>query len=179
MHISDIWYYDETSSSSLRWKIQVRAGKNYNIIRANVGEMAGSLNSKGYYQVKYKNLYLKCHHVVYILHYGELPTDTVIDHIDGNTENNQISNLRAVKIAVNSRNRRKSSKNSSGITGVSKHGSYWKAQWYEDDKLNCKYFSIEKLGEEIAFLNACDYRKEMILKLNLKNYNYSERHGNE
>lgn len=178
LNIYDIWYYDPSSPSGIRWKIEVRAGNNHNIIRAKPGDIAGSKNTRGYYHVKYKEFYLKCHRLVILLNGLQLSDKEVVDHIDGNLDNNHLDNLRVTLQSVNSRNRVKSTLNTSGVTGVNLHGKYWKAQYYENGTPKCKYFSITKLGDK-AFELAVEFRKNMIERLNQQNYQYSERHGNE
>lgn len=44
------------------------------------------------------------HRLIYIYHYGAIPDDLVIDHIDHNKLNNDISNLRSVSKSVNALN---------------------------------------------------------------------------
>ena len=59
-----------------------------------------------------------------------------IDHIDGNRENNVISNLRLVNNRENTMNRRKRNDNTSGITGVSwdKNAGKWQAYINKDGR---------------------------------------------
>jgi len=80
----------------------------------------------------------KClaHRVVWFLHHGSWPDDQV-DHINGDRSDNRIENLRAVSNLVNGRNRRKSVRNSSGITGVywCPEQSKWRASICVDGKL--------------------------------------------
>lgn len=69
------------------------------------------------------------HRVKWAMHYGAWPTG-IIDHIDGNPENNDIKNLRASSIPANARNMRKPKSNTSGIVGVRFHkrAQKWNAQ---------------------------------------------------
>ena len=59
-------------------------------------------------------------HLILLLNNICIPDNYVVDHIDGNIENNHISNLRVVTQTINSRNRRKPNKqtktNENGIT---------------------------------------------------------------
>jgi hypothetical protein len=59
------------------------------------------------------------HRVAWTIWHGELPWQQ-IDHIDGDRGNNRIENLRCVSAAENNRNIKRSSRNTSGVTGV-----YW------------------------------------------------------
>ena len=66
-------------------------------------------------------------HVVVILSGIDIPAGHHVDHIDGNTQNDHISNLRVVTGRVNHCNRRKRVDNTSGITGINwsnYHGHY-------------------------------------------------------
>ena len=169
------FYYDETSPSGIRWKKTVYAGKNHNIVRANVGDVAGSKNNNGW-TVVIKRKFIKVHHVILYLH-GELEIN-LVDHKDGNPFNNKLDNLRCVSIKLNARNCKKSSLNTSGTAGVQKSkNGYWKSTWYFQRELNVKYFSIKKLGSELAELCAVEHRDKMIRLLNILGYGYTDRHG--
>lgn len=67
--------------------------------------------------------------IVWVWHHGVWPAG-LVDHEDGNTLNDRIQNLRDVTSAVNSKNMRMHSGNTSGITGVcwQKSLSKWKAE---------------------------------------------------
>lgn len=54
---------------------------------------------------------------LWFMHYGEWPKGE-IDHIDGNTHNNSLNNLRDVSREENAKNRRSYSSNTSGYKGV-------------------------------------------------------------
>ena len=71
------------------------------------------------------NNYL-AHRVIWLLAYGEWPTHT-IDHINGISTDNRLSNLRDVTQLENSRNKPLISSNTSGVTGVAWRES--KGKW--------------------------------------------------
>ncbi len=178
--LKDVFEYNENSTTCLKWKINYYVGNPASILRAWPGKDAGSLNLTGYYRVKYKDIfYSGVHRLVWALHNGPIDSNQIIDHINGVKTDNRICNLRLVSAAVNTRNSKKSVLNTSGVTGVGLHNdTYWKAQWYDENrKLNCKYFSIKKFGNDTAFKMAMDYRENMISLLNDKGLAYSERHG--
>jgi len=179
-NLKEIFYYDETSPSFLRWNIEVRAGKNYNIIRANKGDVAGSKDNLNYFKVKYGKIYERVHRVIWQLFFGKIPDGFIIDHVDGNPSNNNVQNLALKTIAENTRNSKKNSRNTSGYVGVSylKTG-YWRAQWHIGDKIESKYFSVKTYGNSDAKNLAIKAREEGILKLNILGYKYTERHGND
>ena len=58
------------------------------------------------------------HRIAWLLHYGELPLER-IDHIDGDSLNNRISNLRLASNSQNCQNSKRRSDNKSGYKGVS------------------------------------------------------------
>jgi hypothetical protein len=57
--------------------------------------------------------------VVYIMAHGDLPSDMIVDHIDRNQLNNDLSNLRLVTKSDNNRNRK-----TLAVSG--RRGVYWK-----------------------------------------------------
>jgi hypothetical protein len=84
------------------------------------GKEAGTTNTiKG---IKYKSCcigdtkYL-IHRIVWAICVGKHP-ERVIDHIDGDSLNNRIDNLRDVSQTINSRNSKMRSNNTSGVNGV-------------------------------------------------------------
>lgn len=58
--------------------------------------------------------------------HGVDPDD--IDHINGDPSDNRLENLRNVSHEVNGRNLARRKNNTSGVTGVSRHGSKWVAR---------------------------------------------------
>lgn len=82
-----------------------------------VGYRVGSIANKQYL----------AHRVAWALHFGEWPN--VIDHVNGDTKDNRICNLRNTDNRGNSRNLRVSIRNTSGVMGVSRHqNGRWVAQ---------------------------------------------------
>lgn len=84
-----------------------------------------SIDGKNYYE----------HRVAWMLSYGKWP-DGAIDHIDGNSLNNRLSNLREATYSQNAANAKKCSTNTSGLKGVSwdRHGRKWYARICKDGK---------------------------------------------
>lgn len=81
------------------------------------------------------------HRVAWKIIHDEDPD--VIDHIDGNPDNNRISNLRSVTQADNCRNQRMNSRNTSGYAGV--YFDKPRGKWYvrfkkKERNLFCGYF---------------------------------------
>lgn len=133
----ETFYYDETSPTCLRWKVEKRGGKNYNVVKAKKDSPAGRLNDQGYYVVYFNNKITRVHRLIYsIVNNIEIDNCLVIDHINGLRSDNRIINLRPVTISINQKNRHKIQKNnSSGINGVywDDFGSRWRCGWVDDD----------------------------------------------
>lgn len=159
-------FYDETSSTFLRWKIDIISGQG--AVRIKAGSEAGSLDkSRGYHQVILKRRKYYNHRVICILNNMEVD-DKVIDHIDRNRSNNCLSNLRVVTQQENCQNgsmRMIGSKNKSGVLGVCLDSDYnrWTTTWREHGKFRSKHFPVKDYNSsEEAFKAACEYRKLMV-----------------
>lgn len=68
----------------------------------------------------------KAHRIIWRMVTGENPD--MIDHIDGNSLNNRIENLRSVSHEINTRNQKLRSTNTTGVNGVIKHRTSWHAR---------------------------------------------------
>lgn len=90
-----------------------------------------------------------------------LPT---IDHIDKNSLNNDLSNLRFASRELQSINRNRPKNNKSGIKGVifDKKQNRYIAYYYKNKKQHSKSFKLDyyKNAKELAI----NYRKEMVEK---------------
>ena len=165
------------STGELRWKSHrplshfsnERGSINWH--NKNPGKIAGHVDANGYWIVKLtidgQECNLKQHRIVFSMFYGthDVP---LIDHFDGNILNNSISNLRPADHMINSKNRMKSVKNKSGITGVMrrKDRELWVAQIFDGEKNRTKTTA--------DFFEACCFRKSWELKLG-----YTNRHGKD
>lgn len=72
--------------------------------RVRVGDIAGSINFYGYRKIILKKKAQCAHKLAWLYVYGEWPT-MQIDHINGNRDDNRISNLRHVTNRQNAQNR--------------------------------------------------------------------------
>jgi hypothetical protein len=88
-----------------------------NTFKENAGKEAGCINKVGYKVVTVKGKTMLVHRIVWLMHYGNLPT--YIDHIDGDKLNNCLSNLREASKSENSRNSKIKTTNKSGYKNVS------------------------------------------------------------
>ena len=93
------------------WKIN-RRGK------ATAGSIAGSKNGCGYIIIKIDGRSYQAHRIAWLVMYGSFPND-MIDHIDGNRENNKINNLRQATAEQNMWNSVAGKNNKTGVKGVS------------------------------------------------------------
>lgn len=91
-----IVYYDETSPSCLRWKVDRYRGKHLCQKFITAGKPCGYKDTLGYWNIHLKGVMYKIHRVVYILHNGVIDNELGINHIDCNRGNNQKSNLELV-----------------------------------------------------------------------------------
>ncbi|ANP75975.1 hypothetical protein A134_06060 [Vibrio crassostreae 9CS106] len=117
--------------SGLRYKVDVSNN-------AKKGAMAGSQGGQGYFKVVVLGKYYSTHHIVAML--ADIPRwkelralvksgrhELVIDHIDGNKENNSPSNLRIITARENTLAGKTTKGKSSKYLGVSKYKDKWKA----------------------------------------------------
>lgn len=171
--IDELYYYDLSSQSGLRHKIENKS-KNPSQKR-HAHDQAGSIrkNSKStIWVVKINGVAFVAHRVVWKLVNGTISDSMVIDHKDGNQLNNTIDNLRLVTQTVNNRNHRKQSNNKSGETGVRLEGYRWRVQWNDPVTgiQKTKSFNISKYGND-AFSTAVEFRNSVIQS------HYTDRHG--
>lgn len=92
------------------------------------GDKVGFTNDKGYLAVNIDKKCIAVHRLIWMMQHGEMPS--LIDHIDGNRQNNRIENLRLADRCGNAQNKRMHRNNTSGIKGVywHKRAAKWKAQ---------------------------------------------------
>lgn len=186
MNWNEWFVYDESSASCLRWKVDIRTGKDGRVLLVSAGDVAGCLDADGYYRGQCCGKSWKAHRVVWELHNGDIKASVPIDHDNGVRHDNRISNLKLSTAKANSQNVAMSTRNTSGTVGVSathqinKQGNrydYWTAYWVEGSKLKSKSYSILKLGSVEARRLAEEYRANKITELNQAGESYSLRHG--
>jgi hypothetical protein len=133
--LNTILKIDPTSPSGLRWKTNRRT-------HIKPGDIAGTNDGKkGWYvyiTFNSNSKRYKTHRIVYFMVTKTDPGEYDVDHIDGNTSNNHIDNLRLATRSQNSSNRNKGKNNSSGFKGVYqfRNSSKWFAQ------IMCNYKTI-------------------------------------
>lgn len=116
------WFDYDPESGQFRWKKRSKHSKN----RFVSGQIAGSINKATNRRLLWlSDRRINASRAAYLMVYGELPANALIDHIDGNTLNDRINNLRLASQAQNTWNRLQR-KNSRLALGVSKdpHGKF-------------------------------------------------------
>lgn len=95
----------EEIDSKLYWKVS--RGKNRK------GNIAGTLKPDGYYVVQLRGINYLVHRLLYQIYHNieKLSPDVIVDHVDGNRKNNNISNLRLANKSENGCNRARAQKN--------------------------------------------------------------------
>ena len=122
---------------------------------------AGYKTPQGYIKIKIKKKGHFAHRLIFIWHHGYYPQ--IIDHIDGNKENNRIENLRPATKSENCTNQKLRSTNKSGTKGVSWNAKLnkWKVAINKDYK--SLYFGLYddlELASLVAIEAANLYHKE-------------------
>jgi hypothetical protein len=121
--------------------------------KINPGDTAGYIHHMPKSDMFYRKVYfaksrIGAHVLCWMLHYGEIPKKH-IDHINGNTLDNRIKNLRCAGYELNSKNRRMRKDNKSGVTGVIIHNGKYRAEIKSNGKsyhLGC--FDTIELAKE-------------------------------
>jgi hypothetical protein len=164
--LSEYFKYDEDSPSGLVWK------KDYHGKKA--GQVAGYLTA-GYFILRFAGEKIRVSRLVYFLTKCQDLTDKVVDHLDGNTTNNKIDNLRLCSQKQNCRNRVTKARNTTGYIGVyvTYKGSY---KYLTASALGeLKNFSLIKLEYQEALAQAVSWRDEKLKSLPPED-SFTERH---
>lgn len=91
------------------------------------------------------------HRLIWMFHYGDISDGLEIDHIDRNSKNNRIENLRLSTSSQNKCNRSKRKDCSSGYKGVetSKTTKKYRARIrYNNKKIHLGYFDTAELARD-------------------------------
>jgi len=179
---------DNTSPSGLSW-IAPRSysgALNYDRVDKPAGAVQEYNGRQAYYAVGVFGLSFFVHRIIFVLHHGKINPANDIDHIDGNSLNNNIDNLREVSKAENARNKKKRtgkelatgvylenyiSRCGTPLTKIRAH--------YSDNnsKIISRSWSILNRGYDLALHLALTWRAERMEELNDQGFGYTERHG--
>ncbi|WAX10778.1 hypothetical protein BV737P3_00027 [Phocaeicola phage BV737P3] len=156
----ELFTYDR-ETGVIKWRKRTR-GQRGNLV-------AGYTRSSddGYIQIRFKGKNYYAHRIAMLLAYGFYSDELEIDHINHVRNDNRLVNLRFVTKSGNQRNQSISSRNTSGVTGV----SYYKAKR--------KYVAQIKVDGEVIHLGsfatleeAAKVRKDAEVK-----YKFNANHG--
>lgn len=122
-YVKELFHYHK---GNLYWEISKAA-------RIKVGDLAGykkyypRIGKYRYYISVDTRQYLRSR-LVYLYHYGHMPK--IVDHVNTDTLDDNISNLREASKSQNAQNRKSPKNNTSGFKGVSwcKRSEVWVAQ---------------------------------------------------
>lgn len=158
--------YDESSQTCLRhvaWnRSRIKKTARYK------GDVAGYImnrsNPPEYYTLKILGIPILGHHVVWMIHNGNIPDGFVINHKNNNSLDNRIINLELVTQAVNCRRKSIHKKSTTGVRVMTvKEHKYAVCCWTNvDGKRSTKLFSFLEHGEELAVQLASELRKQKI-----------------
>lgn len=170
---------DESSPTGLRYKEDVIAYRKSGVVCRNgakAGDVAGTHHTDGY-QICFNSKNYRVHRVVFLLVNGSIDKHKVIDHIDGNPFNNDVSNLREITQAENVRNRKKDKRNKTGVQGIAVKDDVVRVAITIHGIRYAEYFPIKKYGEDGAMLLAKEWRAAKELEAKALGYAYSDRHS--
>lgn len=144
-------YYD----GDLFWKIRPRYHfeneKAWTIINSRcAGKKVGTIDpSTGYRRVRFDRKAHLIHRVIFAMFNRDCPD--LIDHIDGDINNNRIENLRPVNYCQSNQNSKLRIDNKSGIRCVAFRRGKWIVQVRKDKKrVVAKQFEDKELAEFVA-----------------------------
>lgn len=156
-HLIKLFDYDAISGR-LTWK----SGRKMN------GRPAGSLGCHRDGKPRYRLIEIKMprgrwssfrsSHLVWIYSYGDMPPGSVIDHINHDSLDDRLENLRACTPTENARNKRIYRNNTSGIRGVYQRNGRWSA-WIKISKKQVSVGTFATAQEAASARSAAEGRE--------------------
>ena len=148
----EVNYMFDYKDGTLYWK-------NTTCRTTKVGDRAGTPDYKGYLRVWVKTKLYRNHHIIYLMHHGNLPK--FIDHIDNDKTNNRIENLRECTLSENQHNRKINSNNTSGVKNVTWRYNRWVVRLSVNGKSKeIGRFEDLELAELVAIMAREKYHKQ-------------------
>lgn len=114
-----------------------------------VGSIAGRIARAGYVEIGLGGRLYKAHRLAWVLLYGHIDENRVIDHINGKKCDNRISNLRLVTPVENGQNRHRPAGRNTAV------GVTW-------DKARKKWRADIKIGRRCVTLGRFDHHSEAV-----------------
>lgn len=165
---------DPLSPSGLKLK------NKHHCSRKNNGDYVGSVlssNGKSYWKIVVNNKRYLVHRVIHLLTYGSIDKDLVINHIDGNGLNNNITNLEVVTQKVNCFKKKIRKDNTLGISGITEvfyKGSFdaYMAKYSDvlGNKISQRFSLAVFKTKELALSTAIDWRAYFLDKQQTEKY---------
>lgn len=154
-YVKDVLSYNP-NTGKLYWKSEARCGFKKSVVMHRVGDEAGTARkSDGRIVVRISgSLYLR-YRVAWLIEHGEWP-DGEVDHIDGDSTNDRISNLRVTDRRTNQENKRRAirGKLSSRYLGVYANKEGRSKPWRAAISSDGRQFYLGAFDREIDAHNA-------------------------
>ena len=157
--VREVLDYDPTTGVFM-WK--TRLGSERSIASWNTrhaGRRAGRVDNHGYVQIGVAGKLYRAHRLAWLYVYGEWPK--LIDHVDRNRQNNQISNLREATLSQNHANSQPSKKNTSGVKGVT---------WFAERKKWRAYITIDRRKINLGLHETIEQAEAAVRAISSRHY---------
>jgi hypothetical protein len=114
------------------------------------GKRAGSCGGMRYRQVNIRGKYYREHRIIWTMVNGDIPEGFCIDHINGNSFDNRIDNLRLATHNQNCFNRKMHKNNMGGHKCIGWHqaSQTWRVKVMAMGKVKHKHYSSLELAKE-------------------------------
>lgn len=146
-YLNELFEYRE---GRIYWKVKTKRPQQ------KIGDRAGTYVGGGRRYVSVNKIRIGEHRVIYFMHYGI--TDLLIDHKDGNPDNNLIKNLRPATKAQNEQNTGVRKNNKSGFKGVcfsNSIGKYRATITVNRKQISLGLFKTPEIAHQ-AYINAAN-----------------------
>jgi hypothetical protein len=130
---------DDLSQEQLKELFYYKDGLLYR--KSNYKPLIITKETNNYHRYQIAGKRYRVHRMIWILHYGSIPKDYIIDHINQIKIDNRIENLRLVTNSENQMNRSKQKNNKSGYKGVYlDRGRYRSLIQYHGNRIHIGYY---------------------------------------